>query len=77
MNRLTWVTAALLRLLAGLLPAGRREWAQALRAEADEVPAGRRRLAWLTGGLWLTANEAGRPGWCGPAVTRWCSPWSW
>ncbi len=50
--------AALLRWSAGLLPADRRDWAYALRAEADEVPAGWRRVAWLAGGVRLTAREA-------------------
>jgi hypothetical protein len=43
---------------ARLLPAGRRDWAEALWAEAHEVPAGWRRLAWRAGGLWLLAREA-------------------
>ena len=58
---MTWPTrmmAALLRWSAGLLPADRRVWVRALRAEADEVPAGWRRLAWLAGGVRLTAREA-------------------
>ena len=58
---MTWPTrmmAALLRWSAGLLPADRRVWVRALWAEADEVPAGWRRLAWLAGGVRLTAREA-------------------
>ena len=58
MNRLTRVMAALLQRSAGLLPAHRRVWARALWAEADEVPAGWRRLAWLAGGVRLMAREA-------------------
>ena len=58
MNWLTRVMAALLRWSAGLLPADRRVWVRALWAEADEVPAGWRRLAWLAGGVRLTAREA-------------------
>ena len=58
MDWLTGVMAALLRRSAGLLPAHRRVWADALLAEADEVPAGRRRLAWLAGGVRLTVREA-------------------
>ena len=50
--------AALLRWSAGLLPADRRVWVRALRAEADEVPPGWHRLAWLAGGVRLTAREA-------------------
>ena len=57
MSWLTRVTAALLRCLARLLPASRRDWAQALQAEADEVPAGWSRLAWLVGGIRLAARE--------------------
>ena len=56
------VTQALDRLLgwcAALLRPERREWAEAVRAEAGEVPAGLPRLAWLAGGLWLVAREAG------------------
>jgi len=58
---MTWPTrvmAALLRWSAGLLPADRRVWVRALWAEADEVPAGWHRLAWLAGGMRLTAREA-------------------
>ena len=58
---MTWPTrmmAVLLRWSAGLLPADRRVWVRALWAEADEVPAGWRRLAWLAGGVRLTAREA-------------------
>jgi hypothetical protein len=58
MNWLTRVMAGLLRWSTGLLPADRRMWAQALSAEANEVPAGSRRLAWLAGGMRLTAREA-------------------
>jgi hypothetical protein len=60
MSWLTRVMAALLRCSAGLWPAERREWARALSAEADEVPAGWRRLAWLGGGIRLTVREAAR-----------------
>jgi hypothetical protein len=58
MSWLTRVMTALLRCSACLLPAGRRVWARALWAEADDVPAGRRRLAWLAGGVRLTVREA-------------------
>ncbi len=58
MSRRTRVLAALLQWSAGLLPADRRVWAQALRAEADQVPAGWGRLTWLAGGVRLTAREA-------------------
>jgi hypothetical protein len=58
MTRPARVMAALLRWSAGRLPADRRVWVRALWAEADEVPAGWRRLAWLAGGVRLTAREA-------------------
>jgi hypothetical protein len=57
----TWLSrtvAALLRRSVALMPAGRREWAEALRAETAAVPADQR-LAWMTGGLRLTVREAG------------------
>lgn len=41
-----------------LLPAGRRDWAEALWAEAHEVPAGWPRLVWRVGGARLIAKEA-------------------
>jgi hypothetical protein len=60
------VTGRVTRLLGGLagaaarvLPPARREWAEALRAEAGQVPAGWRRAGWLAGGLWLVIREAG------------------
>ena len=40
MKRLTWMLAAVLRRAAGWLPPGRREWAEAAWAEADQVPEG-------------------------------------
>ncbi len=57
MGRFTGVLAGLLGRSAGLLPAGRRDWAEAALAEAGEVPAGAGRVAWLGGGLWLVARE--------------------
>jgi hypothetical protein len=57
-NWLTRVVLALLRISAGMLPADRRAWTRALWAEAEQVPAGWRRLAWLLGGLRLTFREA-------------------
>ena len=41
------------------MPADRRTWARALWAEAEAVPAGWSRLAWLAGGVRLTVREAG------------------
>jgi hypothetical protein len=48
------VLGALLR----LLPPGRRELGTALLAEASAVPPGRRRVAWLVGGVWFIAKES-------------------
>jgi len=42
----------------GLMPAGRRDWAEAVWAEAHEVPPGPARLAWRAGGIWVIAREA-------------------
>ena len=58
MDRLTRLLGGLLRRSLWLLPAGRRQWAEAVWAEADEVPAGWRRLLWLSDGLWLVVREA-------------------
>ena len=57
MDRFTRMLAGLLGRSAGLLPAARREWAEAMLTEAREVPAGAERAAWLGGGLWLVARE--------------------
>jgi hypothetical protein len=54
MEELTWM----LRHAARLLPPERRPWAEALQAEAGQVPVGWPRLRWLAGGLWLAAREA-------------------
>jgi len=43
---------------ARLLPAERRDWAEAVWAEAQEVPPGWPRLAWRAGGVRLIAREA-------------------
>src|SRR2546429_729216 len=58
MSWLTGVMAALLRCSAGLLPADRRVWADALLAEAGEVPPGRHRLARVARGGPLTRRVA-------------------
>jgi hypothetical protein len=55
---LTRVLAGLLGYAARLLPPGRRQWAEAVGAEAGEVAAGWPRLCWLAGGVWLVAREA-------------------
>jgi hypothetical protein len=59
MDPLVVAMARLLRWTTTLLPPGRREWSEAVLAEASDVPAGRARLSWLAGGLWLVAREAG------------------
>ena len=59
MNRLTRAMAALLRRSMALVPADRREWAEAVWSEAAEVPTGWRQLSWLAGGLRVTVREAG------------------
>ena len=58
MGGLTRVLAGLLGHAARLLPPTRRDWAEAVGAEAGEVPAGWPRLRWLAGGLWLAVREA-------------------
>jgi hypothetical protein len=58
MDGLTIILAGLLRWVVVLLPAGRREWGEAVWAEAGDLPAGRVRLAWVVGGLWVVIREA-------------------
>jgi hypothetical protein len=41
-----------------VVPTERRDWAEAVWAEAGEVPA-RRRLSWVTRGLWTVIRQAG------------------
>jgi hypothetical protein len=56
------LAAALTRTLAcaaRLLPADQRPWVEAIQVEADHIPLGRSRLAWLAGGLLLIAKEGG------------------
>jgi hypothetical protein len=55
---LTRVLAGLLAYAARLLPPGRRQWAEAVAAEAGQVSAGWPRLRWLAGGLLMAAKEA-------------------
>jgi hypothetical protein len=57
-GRLSRVAAAAGRSAVRLVPAGRRDWVQAVWAEAYEVPSGLRRLAWLAGGVRVIAREA-------------------
>jgi hypothetical protein len=56
-GRSTRVLAGLLGRLAGLLPEGRRDWAEAVLAEVGEIPAGSAQATWLGGGLWMVARE--------------------
>ncbi len=60
--------AAAARGVARLLPAERRDWAEAVWAETHEVPPGLTRLAWRAGGVWVLAREALRPRRLGRAV---------
>jgi len=57
-NRVNWAMAALLRWSMLVMPAERREWAEAVWSEAAEVPSGWRQLSWLAGGLRMTVREA-------------------
>ncbi len=56
-DRLISVLAGMLRQAARLLPPGRRQWVEAVQAEAAALPAGWPRLGWLAGGLWLVVRE--------------------
>ena len=58
MSGLGRVGAAVRRGAVRLVPAGRRDWVEAVWAEAPDVPPGLRRLAWRAGGVRLTAREA-------------------
>ena len=51
---MSWLSRAAAR----LVPAERRDWAEALWAEAGEVPPGLTRLAWRAGGMRRIAREA-------------------
>jgi hypothetical protein len=53
-NRIATVAG---RVAVRLVPAARRDWAEAVWAEAHEVPAGWPRLAWRAGGVLLIAKE--------------------
>ncbi len=57
--RLASALTRMLAVAARMLPADRRPWAEALQAEADQIPVGGPRLAWLAGGFWLIATEGG------------------
>jgi hypothetical protein len=85
MNWFTRVVEILLRRSEELLPASSRTWARALRTEAQEIPPGWDRLAWLTGGVRFTVREAVLSRWlwyrlafaaaaAGTAWTAWSGP---
>jgi hypothetical protein len=73
------VLAGLLGYAARLLPPGRRQWAEAVRAEAGQVPAGWPRLCWLAGGFWLAVREAKMAGkvayWLGAGAVAAAGAW--
>jgi hypothetical protein len=52
------MTNRLARAAMRLMPARRRDWAEALWAETGHAPRGRPRLAWQAGGVRLIAREA-------------------
>lgn len=58
MGKLGWAAVAAGRAVAWLVAGGRRDWAEAVWAEAHVVPPGWRRLAWRAGGVWLIARQA-------------------
>ena len=58
MSGLSAVTAAARRAAMRLVPAGRRDWVEAIWAEAPEVPPGLRRVSWHAGSARLVAREA-------------------
>ena len=58
MSWLSRVAAAAGPVAVRLVPPGRRDWAEAVWAEAHEVPAGWQRLAWRASGVRLVAREA-------------------
>jgi hypothetical protein len=58
MDRLDRAIAGLARCSVRVVPAERREWAEAVWAEAGEVPA-HRRVSWVAGGLWTVTRQAG------------------
>jgi hypothetical protein len=58
MTRLSRAGAAARRGALWLVPAARRDWVEAVWAEASAVPPGWRRLAWRAGGVRLIAREA-------------------
>ena len=58
MDMLDRAITGLARCSVRVVPAERREWAEAVWAEAGEVPA-HRRLSWVAGGMWTVTRQAG------------------
>ncbi len=58
MSALSWSGGAVRRAALRIVPAVRRDWIEAVWAEAADVPAGWRRLAWRAGSVRLIAREA-------------------
>jgi hypothetical protein len=58
MGMLDRAITGLARCSVRVVPVQRREWAEAVWAEAGEVPA-HRRLSWVAGGLWTVTRQAG------------------
>ena len=57
MGLIARMLAGLLMRSGWLLPHGRADWLEGLVAEAAATRAGRGRVAWLLGGVWLLAGE--------------------
>jgi hypothetical protein len=78
-ERLTRLLGRILHGTTRLLPRERRYWAEALHAEAGQVPAGWPRLGWLAGGMLLVAKEAGMARkigyWIGAAAVAGVAAW--
>jgi hypothetical protein len=55
---MTWILTGLLRATTRMLPVERRDWAEAVWADARDVPPGWDRLSWLLGGLRIVGGEA-------------------
>jgi hypothetical protein len=74
MDRLDRAITGLARCSVRVVPAERREWAEAVWAEACEVPA-HQRLSWVAGGLWTVIRQAGivrrLAYWLGVAALAW------
>jgi len=60
--------AAIRRRLMRLVPAGRRDWVEAIWAETLEVPPGPCRVAWRAGAAWLFVRETVARRWIGSSA---------